>query len=255
MKVKQTARKIMMPALTALGFTADNEPWGQRFRSSERDWIICVDTDPMWPRYLRVAIGTRNIWLHLVDFPDAPSNYYSSKESLVDVMQKATEYLTTFVIPYLDAVEAVYINIDHAVYTQFSNQIQERIRRFSEKTGLCCADGRRMVDAADAALRTLCPDEISRRNEAFCRHREEILDIAAAWGEAVRQNYQHPWQWGWTAPEPPTEWEEPMQQYGLILDPLNTRLGLDPLNHALFAWNLKEIKRYRLGRYPLYERE
>ena len=79
-----------------------------------------------------------------------------------------------------------------------------------------------------------------RRREDFQRHREEILDLAAFYGELLNDEEETPGLWGWREVEPGhPEYVVGPRRY-------------NPLRRAMLAWNFgPEVAAYSLQGYHL----
>ena len=247
MNYKSSIQKVMAPALEQAGFSFLAIGYNHfRFANGSETQEIVIDTARYGVRNLRFAYhgtGERRFWFGLEDldpqFCPAAGMEYRTREELIPYLRQVTEDTVRILLPYLDAMVENHVAYTDVLSREMARDIQERIKRAQAQWGLALEygpDQLRRLDAAMDALRTAAV----RRREDFQRHREEILDLAAFYGELLNDEEETPGLWGWREVEPGhPEYVVGPRRY-------------NPLRRAMLAWNFgPEVAAYSLQGYHL----
>ena len=203
MNYKSPIQKVMAPAMEQAGFSFLAIGYNHfRFANGSETQEIVIDTARYGVRNLRFAYhgtGERRFWFGLEDldpqFCPAAGMEYRTREELIPYLRQVTEDTVRILLPYLDAMVENYVAYTDVLSREMARDIQERIKRAQAQWGLALEygpDQLRRLDAAMDALRTAAV----RRREDFQRHREEILDLAAFYGELLNDEEETPGLWG-----------------------------------------------------------
>lgn len=197
---------------------------------------------------LRITFETRGgendlvVVLHELDPQFCPSSKmtYTTQVELEECVEAAARDGVNIILPYLDALEPNYIAPTEELRARMRTAPQERAARFAEKWSMKLWDKyalNRLNDILDT-MRT----DVNHRKEAFEKHEEEFLDLAAYFvgTDCIKK------------PDEPWEWREFPEGSGRFILPD----GQDSLFRPLKAWNYgREVETARIKGWMTDEEE
>lgn len=257
MQIKKTIIKIVIPLLEAHGFhlrldgqTMATISKSYDFVNEDRTREISYDFPPLRIRYLRISLSVfgaqHKFSIEMEQFRKMYDGHYENQAELDHLLITATENIVNIILPYLDALDRVFVVATNKLYHLLSEDTEEKAIGFSERHSIEFDPKYRFRDKSlISIIRALQSNDISMRKEDFQRCQDEVLGLAAFLGECERKSspYLH---WGWTQiPEfsrRAMELIKPQSTYGLILLPSDTAPAFDPLANILYAWNFSELE-------------
>ena len=241
MKIYPALKKTALPILAPCGFTLINGgPAPEHyFRNKDGTRLIFFSYDWKLLHRLRITFETRGgenmvgVTHHELSRTFCPSSRmtYTTQEELEEYVEAAARDGVNIILPYLDALEPNYIAPTEELRARMRTAPQERAARFAEKWSMKLWDKyalNRLNDILDT-MRT----DVNHRKEAFEKHEEEFLDLAAYFvgTDCIKK------------PDEPWEWREFPEGSGMFILPD----GRDPLFRPLKAWNYgREVETARI---------
>lgn len=197
-------KKTALPILAPCGFTLINGgPAPEHyFRNKDGTRLIFFSYDWKLLHRLRITFETRGgendlvVVLHELDPQFCPSSKmtYTTQVELEECVEAAARDGVNIILPYLDVLEQNYIPNTKELEEKIKNDPQKRAARFAKKWSMKLWDKyalNRLNDILDT-MRT----DVSHRKEAFEKHEEEFLDLAAYYiGTACITNPDETWDW------------------------------------------------------------
>lgn len=251
MKVKLLVQQIMAPELS---------PYGYQFRTLGRNNFafmrgdekraIIIENDKYPPYKLRFIYQVRPVHLEFELarlYPTVcPSSVlsYGSDEEFINYLRMVACDTVNFIIPYMDAMEQNCVFSTRELSLCLSDNAIGRARRFSNKWGISMLPCRINLSQLDKIMDGMKID-VTHRKEEFLNNKNEILDLAAYFGELISISKGLPHQWEWRKGDSP-EFDR------FVI----TASQYDPLERVIQAWNCgTEIKNYSLKFFPMRERK
>ena len=250
MRIYPALKKAALPIFEPYGYKLINGgPAPQHyFENEDGTRLISFSYDWMLLNRLRITFETRGgendlvVVLHELDPQFCPSSKmtYTTQVELEECVEAAARDGVNIILPYLDALEPNYIPNTRELEEKIKNDPQKRAARFAEKWSMKLWDKyalNRLNDILDT-MRT----DVSHRKEAFEKHEEEFLDLAAYYiGTACITNPDETW-----------DWREYPEGSGIFQLPK----GGAPLFRPLKAWNYgREVETARIRGWMTDEEE
>jgi len=247
MKFKSTIKKLIVPKFEPLGYEF-SAPGGINyfFSNKAEDKSLNFDTNRFFKNQLRIEfwelinqqgddIRFDFSYLRPEFFPYKLE--YTSQEAFDESLITLTDKIIDIILPYGDAVRKNFVSMTPDLYDELAIDTVRRAKRFSEQQNLSLnEEGVHQLQAVIASIQTVREN----RKQDFERHRSEIIDMAAFFGEALNTKYGFAGKWYWRDDCSPTPFYATMTQ------------GFDVLRRTIDAWNIGgEVINYGLDFFPI----
>ncbi|MCI9264636.1 MAG: hypothetical protein HFF06_08695 [Oscillospiraceae bacterium] len=247
MNTKLLLQQILLPKLQPLGYQFQVLGRGNfAFVKTDQTQAIIVDHSKYLPHKLRFIFQIRPIHLEFELaklYPGlCPSSQltYNSQEELINYLSAVADDITDFIIAYMNIMEQNYVFSTVEQSVRLSEAPIERALRFSSRWGLSMSPYRANLLRLDEILEQMKTD-IAHRKKDFFDNEDDILDLAAYFGEILSISKGFPHQWEWRNQDSPT-----YKRFVI------TASKYDPLERVIQAWNCgSELKNCSLKFFPI----
>ena len=244
MKFKSTIKKLIVPKFEPLGYEFSAPGGVNYFLSNDAEKrILNFDTNRFFKDLLRIQfreslnhnyedIFIKFMYLRPEFFPYKLD--YSSQEAFDESFVILADKIIEIIFPYCDVIRENYVYVEQDMYNELSIDTVGRAKRFAEKWNLTFDDaGVHQLDRIIASLQT----GRENRKRDFEKHKNELIDMAAFFGEARSVRYCLNGQWYWR------DDCSKIPFYAPVAD------GYDVLSRTIAAWNMGgEVTNYGFDR-------
>lgn len=252
MQVKAAIKRIVVPELQQHGFTISGDfgpTYG--FRSKDNSMTVVLELEKFWPKKLRVFYRFRSDEPVRESPPALELKYfkptfchaqeglsYQTQEELNSFLILLVEDTINIVIPYMQIMQKNYVASTYAMVQKLASMPRQRAERFSERHGLPIEPKKDMLRQLDSILDSMKKDIHCRKTE-FYENEDDIIDMAAYFGELICKHEEVSSLWTWR------------NIYGTPLFGAG-KTKFDPLRRVLMAWNFgSETTNASLQSYPI----
>jgi hypothetical protein len=250
MYIQRALKKVAVPALSKLGYTMEKLGGSSyAFMKADQTRGIIIDTESYPPKKLRFCFyvyGERPFFLELSNFKPqfcpVSALTYQTQEELEVYLSQVVQAAETTILPFLDAMADNVVTETTEMSRKLSENTAQRARRFAAAWNLKMESTKENLIRLDDIMKSMktVPE---KRKEDFIRQEEEIIDLAAYFGELIAINRGMPGRWMWRGID------EGDPQFVIEYH------SYDPLERVIHAWNFgEEAITYALKSHPLLRR-
>lgn len=232
MKFKSTIKKLIVPKFEPLGYEFSAPGGVNYFLSNDVEKrILSFDTNRFFKDLLRIQFRERfdpNYEDIFFDFMYLRPEFfpykldYSSQEAFDESFVILADKIIEIIFPYCDVVRENYVYVEQEMYNELAIDTVGRAKRFAEKWNLTFdAKGVHQLQRIIALLQT----GRENRKRDFEKQKNELIDMAAFFGEAMNTVYKLEGQWYWRDNGSWIPFYVPATQ------------GYDVLGRTIDAWN------------------
>lgn len=161
--------------------------------------------------------------------------YDSNLEPFIDGVVKAS---VRTIFPYIDNMYLNCVEFLPEMSMDLAQDTRRRAADFIKKWGLSTRSGRKLLDDLQTIINSMNGDS-SMRRAAFYQNYDEIVNMAACFGELLSRADGTPHQW---------EWSDRSGQNCYVI----SAQSYNPLARIIDAWNFgSEVLNYSLAGFPL----
>lgn len=161
--------------------------------------------------------------------------YDSNLEPFIDGVVKAS---VRAVFPYIDNMYLNCVEFSPEMSIDLAKDTRRRAADFVKKWSLSTRSGRKLLNDLQTIINSMNGDS-SMRQAAFYQNYDEIINMAACFGELLSRAYGTPHQW---------EWSDRSGQNCYVI----SAQSYNPMARIIDAWNFgKEVSNYSLTKFPL----
>jgi len=247
MKFKSTIKKLIVPKFEPLGYEFSAPGGVNYFFSNEAEKKrLNFDANRFLKGQLRIEfweqinyngedIRFNFSYLRPEFFPYKLE--YASQETFDESFITLADKIIEIILPYGDVARENYVYVEQEMYSELAIDTVGRAKRFSEKWNLSLnEEGVHQLQGVIALLQT----GRENRKRDFERHRSEVIDMAAFFGEALNTKYGLAGKWYWRDDCSATPFYATVTQ------------GYDVLRRTIDAWNMGgEVINYGLDCFPI----
>ncbi len=159
----------------------------------------------------------------------------SNFEPYIDGVIKAS---VRTIFPFIDHMYLNCVDFSPEMSVDLAKDTQRRAADFEKKWNLSALPARKVLIELQNIINSLNADS-SMRQAAFYKNYDEIINMAACFGELLSRAYGAPHQW---------EWSDRSGQNCYVI----SAQSYNPLARVIDAWNFgSEVVNYSLARFPL----